>query len=62
MAGMQSMEELIELVLCNYLSEETALLLQNIGLNLGNNHPHEIAISLAAQLIQERDRLLSSVQ
>lgn len=28
-----------------------------IGLDLGNNHPHEIAISVAAQLIQERDRL-----
>lgn len=27
-----------------------------IGLDLGNNHPHEIAISVAAQLIQERDR------
>lgn len=28
-----------------------------IGLDLGNNHPHEIAISVTAQLIQERDRL-----
>lgn len=28
-----------------------------IGLDLGNNHPHEIAISVAAQLIQERDRI-----
>jgi len=27
-----------------------------IGLHLGNNHPQEIAISVAAQLIQERDR------
>lgn len=27
-----------------------------IGLDIGNNHPHEIAISVAAQLIQERDR------
>lgn len=27
-----------------------------IGLDLGNNHPHEIAISITAQLIQERDR------
>lgn len=27
-----------------------------IGLDLGNNHPQEIAISVAAQLIQERDR------
>ncbi len=28
-----------------------------IGLDLGNNHPNEIAVSVAAQLIQERDRL-----
>ena len=27
-----------------------------IGLDFGNNHPQEIAISVAAQLIQERDR------
>jgi xanthine dehydrogenase accessory factor len=27
-----------------------------IGLDLGNNHPREIAISVAAQLIQERDK------
>lgn len=27
-----------------------------IGLDIGNNHPQEIAISVAAQLIQERDR------
>lgn len=27
-----------------------------IGLDLGNNHPQEIAISVAAQLVQERDR------
>lgn len=28
-----------------------------IGLPIGNNHPQEIAISVAAQLLQERDRL-----
>ena len=28
-----------------------------IGLDLGNNHPQEIAVSVAAQLIQQRDRL-----
>ena len=27
-----------------------------IGLELGSNDPHEIAISVAAQMIQERDR------
>ena len=28
-----------------------------IGLDIGNNHPQEIAISVAAQLIQVRDQL-----
>lgn len=28
-----------------------------VGLSIGNNHPHEIAISIIAQLLQERDRL-----
>ena len=27
------------------------------GLTIGTNHPHEIALSIAAQLLQERDRL-----
>jgi xanthine dehydrogenase accessory factor len=27
-----------------------------VGLQLGNNHPSEIAVSIAAQLLQERDR------
>ncbi len=31
-----------------------------IGLKLGNNHPQEIAISVAAQLLQERDRILAT--
>lgn len=30
-----------------------------IGLSLGSNHPQEIAISIVAQLLQERDRLQS---
>ena len=30
-----------------------------IGLDIGNNHPQEIAISVAAQLIQVRDQLHS---
>ena len=29
-----------------------------IGLKFGSNHPQEIAISIAAQLLQERDRLI----
>ncbi len=28
-----------------------------VGLDFGTNHPHEIAISIAAQLISERDRV-----
>jgi xanthine dehydrogenase accessory factor len=28
-----------------------------IGLDIGSNHPQEIAVSVAAQLLQERDRL-----
>ncbi len=28
-----------------------------LGLNIGSNHPHEIALSIAAHLLQERDRL-----
>lgn len=33
-----------------------------IGLPLGTNHPVEIAVSVAAQLIQERDRLARSTR
>ena len=28
----------------------------SVGLPIGSNHPHEIALSIAAQLIIERDR------
>jgi xanthine dehydrogenase accessory factor len=28
-----------------------------VGLEFGTNHPHEIALSIAAQLVSERDRL-----
>jgi xanthine/CO dehydrogenase XdhC/CoxF family maturation factor len=28
-----------------------------MGLPIGSNHPQEIAISIAAQLLQERDKL-----
>jgi xanthine dehydrogenase accessory factor len=31
-----------------------------IGLDFGSNHPHEIALSIAGQLISERDRVLST--
>jgi len=29
-----------------------------VGLDFGTNHPHEIALSIAAQLLMERDRIL----
>ena len=31
-----------------------------IGLDFGTNHPHEIALSIAAQLLAERDRLATA--
>jgi xanthine dehydrogenase accessory factor len=31
-----------------------------VGLDFGTNHPHEIALSIAAQLLTERDRLLAN--
>jgi xanthine dehydrogenase accessory factor len=33
-----------------------------IGLDFGTNHPHEIALSIAAQLLTERDRVLAATQ
>src|SRR5213079_170213 len=40
------------------LSEERAQQFHcPIGLEFGSNHPHEIALSIAAQLLLERDRL-----
>ncbi len=33
-----------------------------VGMDFGTNHPHEIAISIAAQLIAERDRTQSARQ
>ncbi|MDP3069283.1 MAG: xanthine dehydrogenase accessory protein XdhC [Opitutaceae bacterium] len=30
-----------------------------LGLDFGTNHPHEIAVSIAAQLVSERDRIMS---
>ena len=37
--------------------ESLSLLKCPMGLELGNNHPQEIAVSIAAELIQTRDRL-----
>ena len=32
-----------------------------VGLDFGSNHPHEIALSIAAQLLSERDKLAKAV-
>jgi xanthine dehydrogenase accessory factor len=32
-----------------------------VGLDFGTNHPHEIALSIAGQLVSERDRVLAGV-
>ena len=39
--------------------EECARFFCPLGLPLGNNHPQEIAISIAAQLLQKRDEILA---
>lgn len=45
------------------LSEERAAQFHcPVGLEFGTNHPHEIALSIAAQLLTERDRLAAKVQ
>ena len=45
-----------ELVAAGITSETIAKLHCPIGLDFGTNHPHEIALSIAAQLLTERDR------
>ena len=37
-------------------AERAALFHCPVGLDFGTNHPHEIALSIAAQLLAERDR------
>ena len=37
--------------------EQTERLVCPLGLSLGGNHPQEIAISITAQLLYERDKL-----
>lgn len=42
------------------LSEERAAQFHcPVGLDFGTNHPHEIALSIAAQLLTERDRIMT---
>ena len=46
-----------ELATAGIAAETIAKLHCPIGLDFGTNHPHEIALSIAAQLLSERDRL-----
>jgi xanthine dehydrogenase accessory factor len=45
-----------ELVAAGIPAERAAQIHCPIGLEFGTNHPHEIALSIAAQLLTERDR------
>lgn len=46
-----------ELVASGLSEERAAQFHCPVGLDFGTNHPHEIALSIAAQLLTERDRL-----
>ena len=48
-----------ELVAEGVSSEKAAGFHCPVGLDFGSNHPHEIALSIAAQLLTERDRIRS---
>jgi len=50
-----------ELVASGLPSESAAKFHCPVGLDFGSNHPHEIALSIAAQLLTERDRLARSL-
>ncbi len=49
-----------ELIAAGLPSERANLFHCPVGLDFGSNHPHEIALSIAAQLLTERDRLAKS--
>ncbi|MFO0791212.1 MAG: xanthine dehydrogenase accessory protein XdhC [Pirellulales bacterium] len=51
-----------ELISAGIAAEQTKQFHCPLGLDLGSNQPGEIAISIVAQLIQERDRWRSEVQ
>jgi xanthine dehydrogenase accessory factor len=50
-----------ELVAGGLSPERAATLHCPLGLDFGTNHPHEIALSIAAQLLSERDRIAKSI-
>jgi xanthine dehydrogenase accessory factor len=49
-----------ELIAAGLPAERAAAFHCPVGLDFGSNHPHEIALSIAAQLLQERDRVQHS--
>lgn len=51
-----------ELVADGLPPERAALFHCPLGLDFGTNHPHEIALSIAAQLVSERDRLAAAAE
>jgi xanthine dehydrogenase accessory factor len=61
--GSDSKAEILrrELITDGVTPEQAAKFHCPIGLNIGTNHPHEIALSIAAQLLMERDREFSRV-
>lgn len=49
-----------ELIAGGLPAERAARFFCPVGLDFGTNHPHEIALSIAAQLLSERDRIKAS--
>jgi xanthine dehydrogenase accessory factor len=49
-----------ELLAEGVTAEQAARFHCPVGLDFGTNHPHEIALSIAGQLLSERDRVLAS--
>jgi len=60
--GSDSKAEILrrELIAAGMPTERAAQFHCPVGLPFGSNHPHEIALSIAAQLISERDRLTAN--
>jgi xanthine dehydrogenase accessory factor len=50
-----------ELMADGLTEEQAAQFHCPVGMDFGTNHPHEIALSIAAQLVAERDRLQAIV-
>jgi xanthine dehydrogenase accessory factor len=49
-----------ELIAEGVSDEQAARFRCPVGLDFGTNHPHEIALSIAGQLISERDRVIAA--